>query len=116
MILFRYYVEEEYAKVISRYESRYKDVPAIGAGYVYIFSLIRTGYADKEHLIDIIDAIISKAVEVQNPTATEAMTLVEALKTGLWVKAYLGNTDGSNYNLDALADIDFFASFGADVN
>lgn len=116
MILFRYYVEEEYDKVISKYESRYKDVPAIGACYVYIFSLIRTGYPDKEHLIDIIDAILSKAVEVQNPTATEAMTLVEALKTGMWVKAYLGNTDGSNYNLDALADIDFFASFGAEVN
>lgn len=113
MILFRYYQQGKYAEVISKYESRYNKNARIGTGYIYIFSLIRTGYPDKERLKEMTDSIVALCTaEFQNPTVTEAMMLIEAVKTGLSVRAFLESTDGGRYNLEALDKIDLFASAG----
>lgn len=117
MILFSYYAAGDYAKVVLKYEARYSGEAVTGAGFLYVFSLIRTGYTDKARLRRLTDDITASiTTRYQNPSPTEAMTLIEAIKTGLSIKAFLEATEGTDYNICALDKIDFFVSVASDVN
>lgn len=117
MILYNYYANGEYGKVISGYEAQYHDRPVVGSGYIYIYSLIRTGFPEKQKLMEMTDTLLAlSSAEFQNTTATEAMTLIQSVKTGLSLKEFLTETKGNDYNLGNLDKIDYFVSFDSDVS